>query len=170
MAQPTAPVAEWTDEAVLGYDVGKKDHALLRMADIDIQDYEKARKMFRGSGARNRPETVEKLKQEFLQAKRPLLTKLMELRADAAKAQCEELRTASAVVRMTALDAEQVVDDMAATMTRAANKVLKLHAKHAALMVQQNSASKRVDRGCHRCRRGAAWCHRCRRGADSRHC
>ena len=81
MTQPTTPVAEWTDEAVLGCDIGKGDHALLRMADFDIQDYEKARKTFKGVGPKNRPETVERVKQEFMQAKRTLLTKLVELRA-----------------------------------------------------------------------------------------
>ena len=108
MTQPTAPVAEWTDEAVLDYDVGRWDHALLRMADFDIKDYEKARKTFKGTGPKSRPETVERVKQEFIQAKRPLLTKLMELRAAAGKAKSGELRTASAVVRMTALDAKKL--------------------------------------------------------------
>ena len=67
MALQTPPVAEWTDEAVLGYDVGKKDHALLRTSDFDIQDYEKARKAFKGIGPMNKPETAERIKQELTQ-------------------------------------------------------------------------------------------------------
>ena len=114
MALPAAPVAEWTDEAVLGYDVGKKDHALLRMADFDTQDYETARKLFRRTVPKSRPETVEKLKQEFLQAKRPLLTKLVELRADRAKAQREELRTASAATIIATCESEKVMRDVLA--------------------------------------------------------
>ena len=96
MAQQTTPVAEWTDEAVLGYDLTKRDHALVRMVGFDDQNYEKVRKAFRKAGPKNKPETVEKHKQEFLQARRSLLTKLMELRADPGKAQVEELRTAGA--------------------------------------------------------------------------
>ena len=98
MAQPTAPISEWTDEAVLEYDVGRWDHALLRMAAFGLQDYEKARKSFKNIQARTKAETAERCRKERLQAKRALLTKLMELRDGAAKAKSTELRTASAVV------------------------------------------------------------------------
>ena len=108
IAQPTVPVAEWTDEAVLGYDVGRWDHALLKMADYDLQDYKKARHSFNNIQPKTRPETAERCQKEFLQSKRTLLTKLMELRAAAGKAKSGELRTASAVVRMTALDAKKL--------------------------------------------------------------
>ena len=91
MALQTPPVAEWTDEAVLGYVLNKGDHILLRTADFDVQDYEKTRKALKTTGSKSKPETVGRLKQEHLQAKRPLLSKLRELRADRAKAQCEEL-------------------------------------------------------------------------------
>ena len=134
MAQ-TAPVAEWTEEAVLGYDVGRWDHAMLKMADFDIQDYERARKSFTSKGAKSRPETVERAKQEFLQAKRTLLVELMELRAATGQAQSRQLRTASAVIQMTSTDADKVVDKMVATMTQAASKMAKLKKEHAKLMV-----------------------------------
>ena len=58
MALPSAPVAEWSDKAVLDYAVGKGDHALLRTADFDIQDYEKTRKALKTTGWKNKPETV----------------------------------------------------------------------------------------------------------------
>ena len=47
---------------------------------------------------------------------------------------------------MTSNDADEVVDKMVATMTRAAGKMAKLKKKHAKLMVQQGEASDRVDR------------------------
>ena len=145
MALPTAPVAEWTDEAVLGFAVGKRDHALLRIADYNVQDYEKARIGFKAIWARSSPETAERAKQAFLLAKRALLAKLLELRAAPGKAQSGQLRTASAVIKMTSDDAAKVVDKMMTTMTKATDKMAKLKRKHDKLMVQQADASDRVD-------------------------
>ena len=71
---------------------------MLRTADFDIQDYEKTRKALKTTGLKSKPGTVEKLKQEHLQAKRPLLSKLVELRADFAREQCGQLRAASAAI------------------------------------------------------------------------
>ena len=88
MALQTPPVAEWTDTAVMDFEIGKGDHPLLKMADFDTQAYVTTRKTLNGMGPKCRPETVERVKQEFLQAKSTLLSKLMELRADRAKAQC----------------------------------------------------------------------------------
>ena len=145
MAQPTAPVADWTDAAVIGYAIGKADHALLRMADYDTQEYDKARTTLRSSGPKNRPETVERLKQEHLRAKRALLVELMALRAATGQAQSTQLRTASAVIKMTSDDAAKVVDKMMTTMTKATDKMARLQRRHAKLMDQQVEASDRVD-------------------------
>ena len=145
MALPAAPVAEWTDEAVLGYAVGKGDHALLRMADFDIRDYEKTRKALKGTWSRSKPETVERLKQEFLQAKRPLLSKLVELRANLAKAWREELRTASAAISIATGDSEKVMRDMLKETRRHGRKLEALVAKQTELNEECAEAVKLVD-------------------------
>ena len=98
--QPTAPVADWTDAAVVEYAIGKADHAILRMAEYDTREYEKARTALKNTGAKNRPETIEKAKQALLRAKRPLLVELMALRAASGQVQSGQLRTASAVIKM----------------------------------------------------------------------
>ena len=67
--------------------LSKWDHSLLKTAEYDTQVYINARRDFHGRGAKSRPETVERSKQEYLQAKRTMLTKLVELRADHAKEQ-----------------------------------------------------------------------------------
>ena len=146
MAQPTAPVADWTDAAVLGYAIGKADHALLRLGDIDTQEYEETRKALKNTGAKNRPGTVEKLKQEHQRAKRALLVELMALRAATGQAQSGQLRTASAVIKMTSDDANKVVDKMMTTMTKATDKMARLQKRHAQLMGHQAEATDRVDR------------------------
>ena len=87
MALQTLP-AEWTDTAVMDYVISKWDHSLLKMAEFDTQVYINARKDFKCREVKSRPETVERSKQEYLQAKLTMLTKLVELRADRAKAQC----------------------------------------------------------------------------------
>ena len=69
----------------MDYVIRKWDHSLLKMAEFDTQVYINARKDFKCGGAKSRPETVESSKQEYLQAKRTRLTKLVELRADRAK-------------------------------------------------------------------------------------
>ena len=76
----TAPAAEWTDEAVLAYDVGRWDHAMLKKAGFDTNDYEQARLKYRQCGPKCKPESVAKAKQAFLLAKRALLVELMALR------------------------------------------------------------------------------------------
>ena len=53
---------------------------MLRMADYDTQEYEKTRTALKNTGAKNRPETVERAKQAFLRAKRPLLVELIAVR------------------------------------------------------------------------------------------
>ncbi len=146
MAQASVPVSEWTDEAVLGYRVSNWDHALLKMAEYDTTSYDKARRDFRFRGPKSRPETVESAQQDFLRVKRTMLTKLLELRATAGQAQSGQLRTASAVVTMTAGDAGKVVDKMVTTMARAASEVAKLAKKHTELMDQQRKAADQVDR------------------------
>ena len=118
---------------------------LLRMVDYDTSEYEKTRKALKGTQALSKPETVERLKQEHLRAKRPFLSKLLELRAAPGKAQSGQLRTASAVIKMTSDDAAKVVDKMMTTMTKATDKMAKLKRKHDKLMVQQADASDRVD-------------------------
>ena len=95
MALPATPVAEWTDEAVLGCVVSRRDHAMLRMADYDTHEYEKTRTALKNTGAKNRPDSVERVKQAFLRAKRPLLVELMALRAASGQVQSGQLRTAS---------------------------------------------------------------------------
>ena len=65
--------------------LSKWDHSLLKTAEYDTQVYINALKDFQSRGAKSRPETVERSKQEYLQAKRTMLTKLVELRADRAK-------------------------------------------------------------------------------------
>ena len=71
----------------MDYVISQWDHSLLKMAEFDTQVYINARKDFKCREAKSRPETVERSKQEYLQAKRTMLTKLVELRADRAREQ-----------------------------------------------------------------------------------
>ena len=68
--------------------LSKWDHSLLKTAECDTQVYFNARRDCHGRGTKSGPETVGRSKQEYLQAKRTMLTKLVELRANRAKAQC----------------------------------------------------------------------------------
>ena len=155
MAQSTAPVSEWTEEAVISFDISRWDHALVKMAGYDTSDYAQARNKFRHAGPKSRPEMVEKAKEVFVQTKRTLLTKLMELRATANQAQSEQLRTASAIVTMTSGDAGKIVDKMMAVTARTASEVAKLGKKHSQLMHQQQEAADQVDRVAELVRRGS---------------
>ena len=65
--------------------LSKWDHSLLKTAECDTQVYFNARRDFHGRGTKSGPETVGRSKQEYLQAKRTMLTRLVELRADRAK-------------------------------------------------------------------------------------
>ena len=132
MAQPTVPVADWTDAAVIdGYTISKADHALLRMTHYDIGDYDKARKDFNSRGAKSRPETVEATKQEFVRTKRALLDELLALRSATGQAAVpigaggEEQQSATANTELPASGAGSSDDHLSPEAKAAAAKAPK---------------------------------------------
>ena len=94
----SVPVRDWTNEAVLEYRLLRWDYQLLKKHDVPLADYDRTRDQFTRLNKGSKAETKTAHTANFLEQKRLLLTKLLELRAAAGQAMNEDLRAASAAI------------------------------------------------------------------------
>ena len=91
-------VRDWTNEAVLEYRLLRWDYQILKKNDVPMADYDGTRDQFTRLNKGSNAETKTAHTANFLEQKRLLLTKLLELRAAAGQAMNEDLRAASAAI------------------------------------------------------------------------
>ena len=94
----SVPVRDWTNEAVLEYRLLRWDYQILKKNDVPMADYDRTRDQFTRLNKGSKAETKTAHTANFLEQKRLLLTKLLELRAAAGQAMNEDLRAASAAI------------------------------------------------------------------------
>ena len=94
----SAPVSNMSDAAVLAFKLSRWDYQLLTTHDIPMEAFNKAKTAHLHLNKANKADTRAVREAEFLAEKRPLIAKLLELRAAAGQAMRKDPRVASAAI------------------------------------------------------------------------
>ena len=136
---------DMSDAAVLQTRINKWDYQLLQTHDIQIADYDKARKSYHSLSKATKAPTRAASEAAYLAEKRLIIDKLKELRAGAGQAMKKDLRVASAPILAAKDDAEKVRVAMLKEAERSHKRMLKLLGEQAEHLEDIGGVGKAMD-------------------------